>query len=401
MPNKPRFNFFLYSSGTLVLSDSVNWDSPIPLNRNMLEGLSANEPENLFKVGDYFESVRYFLRNQGVDPILAYASKMLGRDISKNDIETFNVFLEKHGEFYHPARIDVVINGKIFSFVLNVAISTPGKNLIKKEFNILKRLNKKYPVSFLPEVFCQGEMQTKQNRNISMFLGEWFGGFHEFHISHDPEAGKNKIKVWDPEGSLFLSDKRTAKLYRQAAKILTMYYSIDTFEQILSWHHAAGDFVVSITGNNLDLRLITVRNYASMFRCDKNLDIENDPGSILESLLLFLLNMSIRIRLDRLNGVGDLVWSDNIAVENCLLGFYQGLKLKYLEGLQMGFADAFFNDYLSRFSRLTLYELSVSAVSRFYQNTEEVHIIQSNLKEHIEVLNAEIHSVIKSLQKSI
>ncbi|MCJ7774036.1 MAG: hypothetical protein MUP22_12990, partial [Desulfobacterales bacterium] len=326
----------------------------------------GKEPETLFKIGDYFESVRVFLISQGVDPISTYVSNELGQDISKMEIETFNVYLEKHGEFYHPARVDVEINKKLFSFVLNVAISTPGKSLVKKEFNLLKRLNKKNSPSFIPEVFCQGEMHTKQNGKVSMFLGEWFGGFHEFHISHDPEAGKNKILVWDPDGSFFLSDKKTAKLYRQAAKFLTRYYSIDTFEQILSWHHAAGDFVVSITGNNVDLKLITVRNYASMFRCDKSLGVEDASESILEALLLFLLNMSIRMRLDRLNGVGDITWSDNIAVENCLLGFYQGLKLKYLEGLQMGFADAYFNDYLSRLSRLTLYEISASAVNRLY-----------------------------------
>jgi hypothetical protein len=393
MPNNPKFNYFLYSSDNLVLKNSTNWKAPFPLTRNLQEKKSNKKPENLFRIGDYFESVRKFLTNQGLEAILAYTSKVLDKGISKNAIKAFDVYLEKHGEFYHPARVETKIYDKTFSFALNVAISTPGNNLAKKEFNLLQKLNKRHRPSFLPNVICLGEVN--QNQNITMFLCEWLEDFHEFHIANDSADGKNKIIVWSPKGNFFLSDKKTAKLYTQTAKILTAYYSIDTFEQILSWHHAAGDFIINTTDNDIDLKLITVRKYASIFKNDGG--ASDDTGSMLEALLLFLLNISMRMRLDRQDGVGAVIWSGNIAVKSCPLGFYQGLEQKYHEGLQTGFADVFFKDYLARFSRSSLYELCVSILDKFYQNDKEINIVKSNLKEHIQVLHTAILSVTKSL----
>ncbi|MBW2179277.1 MAG: hypothetical protein JRG81_02730 [Deltaproteobacteria bacterium] len=397
MPNKHQFNYFLYSPENLVRENSTAWKAPLPLGRNMLGGTFIEVPGNSFEVGDYFESVRVFLTHQGIDPILKYASEALDQDISKDEINVFNVTLKKHGEFYHPARIDTEICGEKLSFVLNVAISNPGKSLVKKEFYLLQKLNTKFHPSYLPEVFCVGESQTKQHQKAIMFLGQWLEDFNEFHMSYDPKTRRNRVKVWAPDERYFLSDKKAAKLYRQAAKILTLYYAIDSFEQILSWHHAAGDFVVQIANNDVSLKLITVRNYASMFKGDATSGKDDDTGTILEALLLFLLNMSIRIRVDRLDGVEDFIWSENIAVENCLLGFYQALKEH--DGLQTGFADAFFDNYLSSFSHSILYELSVSMVEKYYQNISEIDVIQRNLKEHIEVLHTAIHSLTKSPQQ--
>jgi len=395
MPKKIQFNYFLYESENLVQENSSVWKSPLPLSRSRLGGRCDEKPENSFAVCDYFESVSTFLTHQGIDPILTYASKALDQDISKTAINDFNVTLIKHGEFYHPARIDTEICEKNFSFVLNVAISNQGKSLLNKEFHLLQKLNKKFRPSFLPEVFCMGESQTKQDQKALMFLGQWFEGFHEFHMSYDEKARRNRVKVWAPDRSFFLSDEKTAKLYYQAAKILTLYYVIDSFEQILSWHHAAGDFVVQVADRDVSLKLITVRKYASMFKGNGVYRKDDDTESILEALLLFLLNMSIRIRLDRLDGVEDLIWSDNIAVENCLLGFYQGLKCH--DKLETDFADAFFSQYLSKISLSLLYEFSASFVEKFYNNSAEIDLIQTNLKEHIQVLHTEIHSLTKSL----
>ena len=107
-----------------------------------------------------------------------------------------------------------------------------------------------------------------------MFLGEWFEGYNEFHISLDPADEKHKIIVWDHEhGNYFLSTDQTKALYRQAAKILTCYYNVETFEQISSWHHAAGDFVLKCQNDEIDLKLITVRQYRPMFGNDIGIGI--------------------------------------------------------------------------------------------------------------------------------
>ena len=94
---------------------------------------------------------------------------------------------------------------------------------------------------------------------MAMFLGEWFSGFNEFHLSRDPATGQGRILVWDyGAGDFFLSPEQAAGVYKEAAKILTAYYNLETFEQIFSWHHAAGDFVLKLEKGRMKVRLITV-----------------------------------------------------------------------------------------------------------------------------------------------
>jgi hypothetical protein len=389
---KSRLHYFLYHSDNEVSKGGLNWESPLPVHRDIPIEKNGNEIKRPFSIGDYFEAVSDFILRQGLEQILADASCDLSREISKEEIGTVNVTLEKHGQYYHPARVEIEICGERLLYVLNVAVSDPGNDLIKKEYYLLEKLNKTFQPSFLPEVYCLGHTNTKTNQKVAMFLGQWFGGFHEFHLSYDPETGKNRLKVWAPDGGVFLTDNQTANLYQQIAKILTFYYSIDTFEQILSWHHAAGDFVVSVANNDIRLGLITIRNYNSFLKNDTASGVENDGASMLEALLLFMLNMSIRIRLDRLDGVGNLIWSDDIAVKNCLLGFYEGLKYHPSGGLQEGFADVFFSDYLSGFSHLMLTNVCGSLLKQHYQNNEEIIQIQNNLKAHIQMLYSTIQS---------
>ena len=140
------------------------------------------------------------------------------------------------------------MNKHSYKFVVNVAISAAGRDCIEREYNCLKRLGNDFSFSSIPEVYGYGKTCVKEGgHTISMFLGQWFEGFNEFHISHDKADNKYKILVWDSEkGNYFLSPDNTLELYRQAAMILTGYYNIETFEQIFPWHHAAGDFVIRL-----------------------------------------------------------------------------------------------------------------------------------------------------------
>lgn len=390
MSKKSPLNYFLYHSRNEIFRDSPNWDSPLPTERSSPGEKDGNEDKYVITIGDYFDSVSDFLLQQGLDPILADASKGLDRDVSKEAIDAIHVTLEKHGQYYHPARVDIDIYEKRLRYVLNVAVSDPGNHLIEKEYYFLKKLNKTIHLSFLPEVYCLGHTEIKTNRKVTFFLGQWFEGFDEFHLSYDPETGQNRLRIWTPHGGFFLTDSQSEKLYQQVAKILTFYYSIDTFEQILSWHHAAGDFVVSVADNDIMLKLITIRNYGSFFNKDGVSGMENDSASMLEALLLFMLNMSIRIRLDRLDGVGKMIWSNDIAVKNSLLGFYEGLKHHPGGRLQDSFSDVLFSDYLSGFNHFMLTGVCESLVDQHYQNKEEIDLIHRNLKAHIEVLYTSI-----------
>ena len=53
-------------------------------------------------------------------------------------------------------------------------------------------------------------------------------------------------------------------VYREAARILTLYYDVGSGAAIGPWHHAAGDFVARVSPDGrVAVRCITVRGYGA------------------------------------------------------------------------------------------------------------------------------------------
>jgi len=412
-----QFKYFLSDATNSVQKNSEIWSIPLPTTRKQPQRVTGSS----VTYGDYFSAVHSFLEQNRFEILISAFSKSINQHIALEEIEEIRVCLVKHGELYHPARVETSLRGLNLKFVLNVAISDSGKGYINKEYNALKRLNSDFAFSFVPHVYGIGKACAKgREHEIIMFLGEWFDGYNEFHISYDNAEKQNKIEVWDPDqGHYFLSSDNTMELYRQAAMILTCYYNIETFEQIFPWHHAAGDFVIRLQNNQaepqklayspqlaaglasesensklpygrceeLQLKLITVRQYAPMFaKKEGDKDTGRDVEMILEALLVFLLNLSIRMRLDRLNGVGDIVWSDDIAVQGTLKGFFQGLQRKDSTGLFSDSFGAYFHDYLlSSCTEKDFYDLSLGIVDSYNPLAPEIPVIRQNIKKHAEV----------------
>ena len=405
MPKKPQFKYFLYQSDNLIEKNSKIWTAPLPTTRKQPQKVTGIS----ITYGDYFSAVYSFLEKNKFEILISALSKSMNRQIIPEEIEEIRVCLIKHGEFYHPSLIEAILDKHSYKFVLNVAISAAGRDCIEREYNCLKRLGNDFSFSSIPEAYGYGEARVKESgHTMSMFLGEWFEGFNEFHISIDKTDNKHKILVWDSEkGNYFLSPDNTLELYSQAAMILTGYYNIETFEQIFPWHHAAGDFVIRLTpppcpppsrgrvsegvkkGNShiIELKLITVRQYAPMFAKQDDENTGRDVEMILEALLVFLLNLLIRMRLDRIDGIGDIVWSDDIAVKGALKGFFQGLRWEYPTGLSSDSFDAYFHDYLlSSCTEKDLHDLSLSIVNSYNPLAPEIPVIRQNIKKHAEVL---------------
>ena len=380
-----QFKYFLSDATNSVQKNSEIWSIPLPTTRKQPQRVTGSS----VTYGDYFSAVHSFLEQNRFEILISAFSKSINQHIALEEIEEIRVCLVKHGELYHPARVETSLRGLNLKFVLNVAISDSGKGYINKEYNALKRLNSDFAFSFVPHVYGIGKACAKgREHEIIMFLGEWFDGYNEFHISYDNAEKQNKIEVWDPDqGHYFLSSDNTMELYRQAAMILTCYYNIETFEQIFPWHHAAGDFVIRLQNNQAELKLITVRQYAPMFaKKEGDKDTGRDVEMILEALLVFLLNLSIRMRLDRLNGVGDIVWSDDIAVQGTLKGFFQGLQRKDSTGLFSDSFGAYFHDYLlSSCTEKDFYDLSLGIVDSYNPLAPEIPVIRQNIKKHAEV----------------
>jgi hypothetical protein len=392
MPQSPPFTFYISPGRTPVSGNSALWRQPLPLSRHLTE----KEPADSICSGDYFQALETFIESDGYDILCRALSASLQQEIKPDEIREIRITLEKHGEFYHPARMEALARHQKSSFVLNVAVSDTGLETIKNEFRLLNRLNDEYPLCFLPKIYGFGEVETTGKRKIRVVLGQWFEGYNEFHISRDPSDHTNKILVWDDlHGHNFLSPEQSADLYRQAAGILTYYYNIESFEQILSWHHAAGDFVVKINNGDLDLKLVTVRGYAPFFKNASHFKKgETDVELTLQALLIFFLNLSVRMRLDRLDGVGDIVWADRLAVKSTVEGFLEGLAQKPQIAFMPDTVDKCFRYYLSLCTREDLYDLSKAAANAFHRRAPEVQVIKRHLKEHVEELGRAIAHVL-------
>lgn len=394
----PRFKFFLSSRNDSVREGDFIWSTPIPLSRHPSPSIIEQDSDVFINHGDYFTAARDFLGRDRYAIITQAVSRHLNRKILPQEIAEIRIFLDKHGEFYHPAKVETVLQAVKIPFVLNVAVTDVGKQCAQREYRLLKKLNTQYPDSFIPKIYAQGSVFMKMGQvEVRMFLGEWFEGFNEFHISHDPDDKKYKIKVWDHEhGNFFLTPHQTMELYRQAAKILTCYYNVETFEQIFSWHHAAGDFVLRWQKNAIELKLVTVRQYRSMY--ENNIWSESlEPNSelILEALLVFFLNMTIKMRIDRLDGVGDIVWSEDVAIKGILRGFFEALAFKPLFSMFSEPLDHCFRQHLLSCCRADFFHLNQAIVHTYPSQAPEIPVIQKHLEKHI----GDLYNSIRQLEK--
>ena len=396
MPPKPRFSYYLYNTTTPVSHDHAVWWQLLPLSRNF----SGKNDAISISHGEYFLAARKFIENNDFDIISQALSRRLQRKVQPADIHKIQIGLEKHGQFYHPARVEALVGHHKISFVLNVAVSGTGIRIIKEEYRNLKKLNDEFSLSFLPQVYGFGETTTAGNRKLPMFLGQWFEGYNEFHISRDPSDNTDKILVWDgPSRQYFLSRQQQAEIYRQAARILAYYYNVETFEQIFPWHHASGDFVVRIENAVPELKLISVRRYDSLFRdLNPQKNRAQDAELILQALLLFFLSLSIRMRLDRMDGVGEIIWADHRAVASTLEGFLEGLSLKPQIPLLPDAIDRCFRYYLSVCTKEDVYELSQAMVNEFNPMSPETPIVKQHLDEHVAVLSRSLETFFTSLE---
>ena len=385
MPSTPQFSYFISPGETPVSPNSDLWLQSLPLSRHF----SGENSVISIGHGEYFQAIRNFFENDGNEIICRTLTRRLQQDFKAHDIRKIHICLVKHGEFYHPARIEVLAHHQKIFFVLNVAVSETGIKTINKEYHCLIKLNGEFPICFLPEVFGFGEVASTGDRKIRMFLGHWFEGYKEFHISRDPSDNRNKILVWDDVRSRhYLSLKQTAELYRQAARILTYYYNVESFEQIFPWHHGAGDFVVKNNKDDIDLKLISARGYAPLFTNPNQLkNGEKDTELILQAMLIFFLNLSVRMRLDRYDGVGDIVWADEPVVQSTVDGVMDGLALKPSVASMPDSLDNCFRYYLSVCTEEDLYELSNALVETFNRHNPEVRVVKQHLKEHVEELS--------------
>jgi hypothetical protein len=379
MPTGPRIQYFLSDHNESIHTGSPIWNSPFPNSRNQTPALTHPDRQTDLCYGDYFSAVHAFLEKDRFQILTRAASEYLNKRTVPADIKSIHIHLEKHGAFYHPSRIEVILDAFRLNFVLNVAVSEVGQRNLSREFNLIRHLNREFKWPYLPKVYGLEAVETNNETiKLPMFLGEWFEGFCEFHITTN-HFDRNRILLWDPrKGNIEIPEDMAPLIYEKTAEILTCYYDPCTFEQIHPWSHAAGDFIVRLNNNDMEMRLISARNYVSIVNHE-----EQDARSILDALLVFLLNLSIQNRLDRSGGVGDMVWAEDFAVQATLKGFFSGLKQIETPDLFAEPLIRFFKPYLMTRSENDLMEICQALLNRYPPNAPEAPVIKNNLNQHV------------------
>ena len=363
----PRVIYLVSSPDGDVPADSDRWNLP----------LEGDPLQTSYKT--YFHAIKDVLTQDGFKHLLGIIREILGRQIDLDHVNELIIRSEKHGALYHPASIDINLNEGTVEIGLHVAVTDKGKASLKEEFSVIRQLNDTWNLPYLPKVYRFVESDT-----MSFLLEEWFDGYHEFHISHDSE-GKRTTKLWEfGRGYKNLSQEQTFEIYKQASKILTLYYDFQGFNEIYPWHHAAGDFVVKIDGNGTDVRLSTARRYGPLMHFGEN----TNPFL---ALFYFFLNLSIRMRLDRIDGVGTLIWTDDSCVEATTMGFFEALQSKEDTTDLPGLVEEFLR-LVASFSQEELMG-TFNPLEDHYTGSEDLPVIVNNLEAHIEKLYVTLQSL--------
>ncbi len=364
------FRYFLSSLSEVVEECGSLWRSAFSLSLNPRK-TGENDPAGL-TYGDYFKAVRQFLENREFRVVTSAILEAKQHLCRARDIDAIDIFLVKHGQFYHPSRVEVRVSGRVFTFAVNVALSFSGKSCIEREYDLLNRLSLTPSGAYLPRGYGYGEVILPNGWEVKLFLGQWFDDFHEFHISLDPKDQQYKIRVWHGHAAPeFLTPGQTLELYRQIAMILTGCYDPESFEQVFPWHHAAGDFIVNCSSDSLRIKLITVRQYGALLETP-----DKDEITLLEAMLFFLVNLSIRTRLDRLDGVGEVVWAGLAAVEETVRGFWDGLSAKVPRW------DLRFKEFVASVSLLELRDICDAVADSYHPLAPEIPVVRDHLAAH-------------------
>jgi hypothetical protein len=357
---KPAIRYLVASPAGDVPVDTGRLDYP----------LEADPLKTPYRV--YFNAINDFLTRENFQPLIEALNNRLSADFDLIALNEIIIRTEKHGALYHPASIECLTAGKKVKFGLNVAVTESGRNALKKEFDVLQTLHKQYRLPYIPKPFLLDEAYS-----MVFLLEEWFEDFHEFHIAKS-EHGEERLKLWEyGKGDRFLSDEQSFEIYRQIAMILTLYYDIETCRMIFPWHHAAGDFVARIEDETLiDIRLTTARGYEPfMVAADEDIV----PPAL--AMFYFLLHLSVQMRLDRLDGVGDIVWAEDKCVDAALAGFFLGIESK------KAFRDYFGShaEFLTLLRSFSMEDLATTfkPVVEQYEKTKDFPVIARNLGNHI------------------
>ncbi|MEJ5357034.1 MAG: hypothetical protein WHT06_00045 [Desulfobacterales bacterium] len=376
--SRPEILRFLETERFPVTPEHPAWGKPLP--RKPGPGSGASAAAAYPTVGDYFGALEGFCRGEGRGLLAQLHHRAAAAEAP---LEEIRIFLSRHGAFYHPARLVTRGGGCAGEWVVNVAYAAEARRMLERETAILSRLRAETGLPFLPEVCGCFAIAPPTGPPCSLWVGEWFSGFCEFHLHRADPGGTPRPVLWEEGGSRVELEPQAARaIYREAARILTLYLRLESFEEIALWHHAAGDFVVRPGAGGAEVRLTTVRDYRPLF--GGSAGVGEGIAARLERLLLFFLALSLHTRLDRLDGTGDFVLAPEETVSATREGVLAALAAKS-EGFPLAEAFAAF---LASCNAEDLLDLCRAIVARRYvPGSPERLLLEAELPAHAAALH--------------
>lgn len=288
-----------------------------------------------------------------------------------------HVRAEKHGALSHPASLELIWpNGTKAKYAMLVAVSPGGRAALRREALVLDHLREAYRLPLLPEKLFFGE-----NEAAAFLIEPWFSGFHEFHLTSG-----GCFQLWDYDRGLrVLSAVQVQQAFFLAARILTLFVDSDSGACIHPWSHAAGDFIIRNEGHDVDVRLTTARGYGPLIETD----------NALSALFIFVLDLGLRMRLDRVDGVGQWAWLGPDILENAVRGFFAavseraGSNDRGVDGLQT------MARLLPMFSMQELVQGSQALLDRFSPGERDVLVLR--LEQHC----LELFAILQKMPKEL
>jgi hypothetical protein len=340
-------------------------------------GLDAEGPAVTY--GTYFEALTNFLSPNGYQPLCTALSQLLERPVPLQEILELSIISQKHGAFYHVAQVRAKLAEQHYSLAVNSAVHPVRQAFLDHEFALFQDLNKRFPLGFIPRVSVLGSSsgmdENGSHVTIRSFVAEWFEGYHEFHLAQPGPESTPSIEVWDGHGNRsVLTGEESRSLYHQAALILTAYY------------HAAGDFILKRQATGLQLRQISVRGYLSL------VSVGPDPADQWLPLVHFFLNLSLRMRLDRLDGTGKLVWAGAECLQGVVSGFLEGWEQKAEKDATLPRRSGVIA-VLRSFTAEEWLSLVLPVLEDGLEEADELEFFQPRLKEHV-------HSLFKAVREN-
>jgi hypothetical protein len=345
--------------------------------------ISLSETHPALTLRDYFESIEDLFLKENT---LTQVARSSGAPLRRETISLLEIRCEKVGTLYHVASVTLQSTTKPIRFAVATAITDEAMRCMEKEVDHLRFLTESYRLSSLPKVFLFKKLTRPTPQGdfpLSHLVQEWFEDYHEWHLTRNKAGSAEGLLIWDQQrGYRLASPREFHEIFRQAAKILTLCYDIPTFRQVYPWHHGAGDFIVRTVNQDVDVKLTTVRGYDPMLFFEET--EEADPW---RAFILFFLNLTIKMRLDREDGVGELLWADEPCVRATVEGLADALPVMEAEGrLHLGKAE----DILALMKLFTEGELRqlVDLLLEFYRRTERASypVIRSRLESHVRQL---------------